>query len=201
MRFEPLLLGHLARALDAVDRRKRDLLLPGILAGRLTQGFRGLLDVEHVVDNLEGQSDVLAKACEGGELLGLGGGIDRTHAYAGTQQGSSLGSMDRIEQLRRGGLSLALEVVHLAANHSTHGAGGGGQLPHQLNAPFGVDLFKPRENLECEREQRVAGQDRDGVSEDLVTSGPAAPEIVVVESGEIIVDQGVSMNELENTRG
>ena len=57
-----------ARLFQAVHRGKRDLLLLRVLAGRFAERFGGLLHVEHVVDDLERQADVLAEAGQRGEL-------------------------------------------------------------------------------------------------------------------------------------
>ena len=46
-------------------------------------------------------------------------------------------------------------------------------------------------------EQGVAGEDGDGVAEFLVARGLAAAEVVVVESGEIVVDEGIGVDEFD----
>jgi hypothetical protein len=68
----------------------------------------------------------------------------------------------------------------LAADHAAHGSGRGRELPHQ-----------PRvvEHLESAREQRVAGQNRHRLAELLVAGGTAAAEIVVIERGQVVVDE------------
>ena len=57
-----LLLGHLARPLESVNRRERDLALLGVLAGGLAESFGRLLHVENVVDDLKRQPDMFAIA-------------------------------------------------------------------------------------------------------------------------------------------
>ena len=53
---EALLLGHFARTVDSVDGGKRDFVLRGVFAGGLAERFGGLLHVQHIVDNLEGEA-------------------------------------------------------------------------------------------------------------------------------------------------
>jgi hypothetical protein len=49
--------------------RQRDGALPEVRAGRLAERRGRLLDVEHVVDDLEGQAEGGAVAAEGGEFV------------------------------------------------------------------------------------------------------------------------------------
>ena len=53
-------LRHLLRTFESINRRERDLPLLRVLACRLAERFRGLLDVEDVVDDLKGEADMLA---------------------------------------------------------------------------------------------------------------------------------------------
>jgi len=55
--------------------------------------------------------------------------------------------------------------------------------------------------LEREREQRVAGEDRHILSEDLVVGGLAAAEVVVVHAGQIVVDERHGMDHLGRAGG
>jgi hypothetical protein len=69
VRPRALLFRHAVRSLQPVNRRKRDLVLGRILAGRLAQRRGGLLHVQNVVHNLKRQPDMLAVAGERGVLL------------------------------------------------------------------------------------------------------------------------------------
>src|SRR5437763_1881326 len=97
---DALLLRHLARAFQSVDRRERDLLLSLIFASGLAQSLRGFLDVEHVIDYLEGEADVLTELRYRFELFVTGIGVDSTNADAGAEKGSGLGAMDGLQQQR-----------------------------------------------------------------------------------------------------
>jgi hypothetical protein len=53
------------------------------------------------------------------------------------------------------------------------------------------------DGLEGEGLEGVAGEDGDGFAEDDVAGGLAAAEVVVVEGGEVVVDEGVGVDHLE----
>ena len=54
-----------------------------------------------------------------------------------------------------------------------------------------------RDGLEGEGLEGVAGEDGGGFAEDDVAGGLAAAEVVVVESGKVVVDEGVGVEHLE----
>ncbi len=53
------------------------------------------------------------------------------------------------------------------------------------------------DGLEGEGLEGVAGEDGGGFAEDDVAGGLAAAQVVVVECGEVVVDEGVSVDHLE----
>ena len=57
--------------------------------------------------------------------------------------------------------------------------------------------FDAHQGLHGQREQRVARENGHGFAEDLVAGGFAAAEIVVVESGQIVVDQRIGVDHLK----
>ena len=95
-----------------------------------------------------------------------------------------------------GWLAFAFEIAHLAADHAAHGARGGGEFRDQRDSAVGRAVHL-RQHLEGEREQRVAGQNRHGVAEDFVAGGVAAAQIVVIERGQIVVNQRIGVDQLE----
>ena len=140
MRGQTFLFGHGARTLQAVNRGKRDFLLLGVLAGGFPESFGRLLDVEHVIHNLERQADMLAEAGERGELGIVGARVNRAHAHAGAQQRSGFGAVNGFEQRRGRFLAFAFQIVHLSADHSADRARRGRELGHQTNAPLGIHI-------------------------------------------------------------
>ena len=76
------------------------------------------------------------------------------------------------------------------------GADGEGDLAEDGDGGGGRS-GKPRDGLEGEGLEGVAGEDGGGFAEDDVAGGLAAAEVVVVESGEVVVDEGVGVEHLE----
>ncbi len=103
--------------------------------------------------------------------------------------------MDVFELARGNLFSFAFEVGDLAGDQ-LKGAGGPGQLEHQVPGVIARRGLGLDNNLKSLRQQSVARQNRDALAEHLVI-GELAPAIVVIIHGrQVIVDQGVSMNAL-----
>ena len=95
-----------------------------------------------------------------------------------------------------GRLSFRLNVGHLSADHSAIGARG---LRHHCNngdAPLRVHRSESQ-RLKRERQQRVTRQDGDGLAKYFVIGGLAAPQIVIIERGQIVVDQRIRVYEFK----
>src|ERR1017187_5713461 len=88
---------HAAGGLQAVDRRKSNLVLLRVLAGGLAERLGRLFDVQDIVHNLEGQADVLAITGKRGILRFRRARIDGAEPQAGTEQGAGFGAMDGLE--------------------------------------------------------------------------------------------------------
>src|SRR5690348_9613053 len=99
MRERAFLFRHGARGPQPRDRGKRELLLLGVLTGCLAESRRRLLHIQDVVDDLEGQADVLAITRQSGILPFAGTGVDSTEAKTGAEQRSRLGAVDGLEEL------------------------------------------------------------------------------------------------------
>ena len=57
------------------------------------------------------------------------------------------------------------------------------------------------EDVEGERQQRVAGKDRRRLVEGLVHGRPAAAEVVVVHRRQVVMDEAVGMDAFQRRRG
>ena len=113
----------------------------------------------------------------------------------GAEQGPGLAAVDRLQLRQRAvgrpalglGAPLGLEVGHLAGHHPAR-AGRLGQDPHapqrRRRRP---DLA--RHDLERQRQEPVAGQDRRRLVERLVAGRPPPPQVVVVHRRQVVVDQ------------
>ena len=91
---------------------------------------------------------------------------------------------------------LGFEVNHLAADHAVDGAGGVGDFPDDGDARLGwaSDLGQYFISL---RLQRVSGKNGDGLAEGLVAGGTPAAQVVVIERGQVVVDQRISVEHFE----
>src|ERR1700722_17392726 len=99
VRFEALLFRHLSGPFDSVNGRKCDFLLLRVLAGGFAQRLRRLLDVQHVIDNLERETDVFAEPRKRAKLLLCRTRIDGAHPDAGSEKRAGLGAVNGIEQM------------------------------------------------------------------------------------------------------
>src|ERR1043165_931823 len=107
--------------------------------------------------------------------------------------------MNRFEKVRVRRLSFPFEIRHLPADPSTGGPRGSGKLCYQACSaiPWNREL---RQHLKRQSEQRIAGQDRHRIAENLVVGELAAPVVVVVERGQVVMNQGVRVNQFQATR-
>jgi hypothetical protein len=58
-----------------------------------------------------------------------------------------------------------------------------------------------RQGLKGQREQRIPGQNGQGISEDFMASRPTAAQIVVIHRREVVMDQGIGMDHFHGAGG
>jgi len=102
-----------------------------------------------------------------------------------------------LEHGRVNGLASRFDVGHLSADHSPHRAGRRGDFTHQSSAALRAK-FGARQHFKGAREQPIARENGHGFAEYFVVCGASAAQVVVVESGKIVVDQRISMDEFES---
>ena len=179
---------------------KRDFLLLRILARRLAERFRRLLHVENIVDNLKREADMLAEARQRVELLRIRARINRAHADAGAQQRSGLWRDEWIRAdapsetcLRLQDRSPARRSFRPPCRKRSPVRG-----PARCAAP--ASIVELRQHFKRQRQQRIARQNRHRVAENFVTRRTAAAQIVIIERGQIVVDQRIGMDQLERRK-
>src|SRR5947208_3220675 len=106
--------------------------------------------------------------------------------------------MDVLQHLRIDGFAFGFDVSDLATDHSVDGPGSSGHFGKNGSSAFrrdrgGADRF------ECQGEECITGENGDGFAKFSVASRLAAAQIVIVESGQIIVDQRVCVDEFDGT--
>ena len=212
--------GVAARLLEAVDGGPGGLDAGRVLAGGLAKLLGRLRHVEDVVDDLEGEADLFAECAQsrdgrdphlGIEMWGTricGQTVESAADDAGGDERAGLGAVDGLDQFGGGRDAFGLDVYHLATDHSggksgvnlagatDSGADCDGDLAHDPHHGIGW-RGELGDGLEGERLERVAGQDRDGLAEGDVACGLAAAQVVVVQRGQIVVDQRVGVQHLQ----
>jgi hypothetical protein len=86
------------------------------------------------------------------------------------------------------------------AAHHAEVAGSDGQFTDQLNLARGIKAvlgMRAGAELKCHGQQRVAGQDRHRFAVDLVVRRFPAAKIVVVHRREIVVNEGIGVNQFQ----
>ena len=102
----------------------------------------------------------------------------------------------RMAPLLRAARKSALEVDGLAADHAVH-TGRRADFLHDAQKSRRVRVLLARDDLEGERQQRIAGEHGHAVAVDLVVRQLAAAVVVVVHRRQVVVDQGVRVDHLE----
>src|SRR5260370_19287497 len=133
-----------------------------------------------------------------------GSSVETAADDAGGDEGSGLGAVEGFEELGWGWGALGRDVDDLAADHAgwqgavdaDSGAYGEGDLAEDGYGGGGWGGER-RDGLEGEGLEGVGCEDGDGFAEDDVAGGLAAAEIVVVEGGEVVVDEGVGVEHLQ----
>ena len=105
--------------------------------------------------------------------------------------------MNGFDEFGRGLVVFAFDIEHLAADHAIDGADGVGDEADDLDC-------RSRRRVETGKDfkgaglQRVAGEDGDGFAERHVAGGFAATQIVVVECGQVVVDERVGVQHFDS---
>src|SRR5262245_1733668 len=108
--------------------------------------------------------------------------------------------MNVLESFGADAFALGLEIGDLDYNDYVDGARGSGDVGEVFCAEIGVD-WSGANRFTGESQESVTGKDGGGFTECFVASGLAAAKVVVIERGEIVVDEGVGVNELDSASG
>ncbi len=138
----------------------------------------------------------------------LADSVEAAGDEAGGDESSGFGAVDGFDEFGGGWGAFGFDVHDLAADHAgrefgvevsdTAYAGADGE------GYFAEDRYRCGgwsgeigDGLEGEGLQGVAGEDGGGFAEEDVAGGLAAAKVVVVEGGEVVVDEGVGVEHLE----
>ena len=194
----------------------------GVFAGGLAEFGGGLGHVEDVVDDLEGEAGFFAEGAEAGDgivsasrcamfgyrEMSVAEAEEAAGDDAGGDEGSGFCAVDGFDEFGGGCDAFGFDVHDLSADHA--GREFGFEIADAAYAgadgerDFAEDGYggggwggKCGDGLEGEGLEGVAGEDGGGFAEDDVAGGLAAAEVVVVEGGEVVVDEGVGVEHLE----
>src|SRR6266700_1733067 len=108
--------------------------------------------------------------------------------------------MNILQHLRIDWFAFGLDIRNLAANHSVNRAGGSSNFHDDGGAALCgggccTDCF------ERQSQESIPREDGGGLAEFLVASRFAAAEVIVVQSRQIIVNQGIGVDELDGASG
>ena len=168
--------------------------------------------VKDVVDDLEGEAGFFAEGADAGQH-GFGqGALRRPVQGAGDDgrgdEGAGLGAVDGFDEVGGWRGAFGLDVDDLAADHAGGEAGVDVAKAADAGADGDRDLAQDgddgwggrgelRDGLEGERLQSVAREDGDGFAERDVAGGMAAAQVIVVERGQVVVDERVGVEHLQ----
>jgi hypothetical protein len=189
--------GDVAGDFEAMEGGVGGFVLGLVFAGGFAQGGGRFFDVENVVNDLKGPADIFAEIHEATEVVAIGAAGDSSGDDGGANERTGFGAVNIFEHAFVAGFTFSFEVGNLAADHAAIGADGFGDHSEDSKAALGLD-GRHGESLEGESEQGIAGEDRGSFAENFVVGGLTATQIVVVEGGEIIVNQRISVNQFES---
>ena len=179
------------------DRDEGRLARRRVLAHGLPDDGFLALGVQEVVDDLEGESEVVGVGPKR-----MAHGLRRlVHDGAGLAgKGDQLAGLEPFHPGNGPdvqGLVLGEQVDHLPADHAATAAGGaepGRQLAAhgRVRVGGGID-----QHLEGQRQQRIAREDGGRLAELDVTGRLAAAKIVVVHGRQVVMDQGIAVHQLD----
>ena len=203
-RHRPREIAHaLLGAGDAELGHEGGLVERSILAGRLAQRRGVALDVEQVVGDLECFAERAAVIVERLIFFRRGLAEQRAGDAAEAQQRAGLHLLQPrdVDRLAVAEPAFAGEIEHLSADHAAD-ADGARQRARQQQPHIGilVDLVAG-DDVEGQRQQRVAGQDRGGVVGLLVQGRAAAAQVAVVHRRQVVMDQRIAMDAFQRRAG
>ena len=142
----------------------------------------------------------MSGAAERLDLGARGAADERAHRERGAQHRGGLAAQDELEAIGVGPGGEPAHVLGLAADEQAR-ARRHGELERQVAEQGGAVAVAAGEELEGERDQRVAREQGGRLVEGLVAGRSAAPQVGVVHARQVVMDQGVRMDALERDGG
>lgn len=142
---------------------------------------------------------MVSKIGDGFELLRCCVSCHGTQTKGGGNEGGCLALMNVFQLFEVDLFPLALQVDDLSGNEFL-AAGGAGDLPDKIRLGKAFGGRGIGSEFECQGEEGVTGENCQSFAKDFVGGGLAAAQIVIVHTGQVIMDQGVGMDTLYRGR-
>jgi len=171
-----------------------------ILADAFAEFFLGGDNIEDVVNDLEGEAKGPAELGEVGKSARIGPGRHGAKAEGSGNEGAGFGTVNLNEFFQRDAFLFRIEIQDLARDEA-EAAGGVGKLSDEVGpgvAAIGLGAGDRGKGL---GQEAVSGENGDGFAEYLVVGGSATAEIVVIHTGQVVMDEGIGVDTLDGTGG
>ena len=136
--------------------------------------------------------------CARRQIFSAGG----CHHDAGADQRPGLEPMHGLE-LRQIQLAANRRKIDCLAPRHAHRAAGVGEYPDHLQPGLRVELAAAvlSEQRKCQHLQRIADENRGPFVEGFVSCRPATPQVVVIHGRQVVMHEGVAMDQLHRGGG
>ena len=151
---------------------------------------------------MEGESEVVTEGGECLELFGGGVGGHGSEANGGGEEGGGLALVngDEFFFAEEGVFAFAFEVENLSADELFRSCADGEFFEVVCYGEFS-SVWGLGDEVEGFGLEGITGKDGDGFAKDFVGGGAATTKVVVVHGGEVVVDEGVGVEELGGAGG
>ena len=155
-------------------------------------------DIENVVDDLEGETEIVSKVGKGFELSRSGVGGHGAKAEGGGEKRGGFVFVNT-NQLRLVEIfAFAFEIEHLSSDEF-FGSATDREFEEKLFEGIAFCRRGFGQDNEGLGEQGVAGENSHAFAIDLVRGWSATAQVVVVHRGKVVVHEGISMHDFHRT--
>jgi len=175
-----------------VDIEKRPLAALDVAAKILAENFLRHSDVEQIVLNLKGHAEIFAELVEQTDLRLRRAGDKRPHLGANRKKAGRL-SLDHVEILRHDDAVELLEIVIVDLPFTDFDNAVGENLANSLQ----IGRVRAQQTAIGERQQTVAGQQRDIGIPLAMNRGPAASRRVTIH--DVVMNQSKIMHQFDGS--
>lgn len=171
-----------------------------ILADAFSEFFLGGGDVENVIDDLEGEAEGLAESGELAEKFWICSGRHGAKAEGARDQGPGFCAMDFDQFFEGDPFFFRIQIEDLTGNQS-EAARGMSEFGNEVGGGESPVWFCPSDGGKGLGQKPVPRQNGDGFPEDAVIGRASAPEIIIIHTGEIVMNEGIGVNAFDGAGG